>query len=144
MEGETVWSCLYDCISNHSSYSKASSPRQPSAPWVQSLLWAIEQALFDKIWKGFIHAGEQRERLVKTWPSRDCRPIRRLQCVSWEDPIQARRLWSWWDITLLCLCNCRGSSRRMNHNTWHFFMIKPIIFCVPHNLMDVCLLTFFL
>lgn len=56
-----VWSCLYDCSSSPSSYSLASCPRQLSVPWAQPRLWAIEQALFDIIWKGFIHARGQRE-----------------------------------------------------------------------------------
>lgn len=142
--GETVWSCLNDCISSPSSYSMASSPRQPSAPWVQSLLWAIEQALFDKIWKGFIHVREQRERLVKTRPLKDWRPIRRLLSVWLE------RMWSRQDfygpggtLHYYVLVIAEGVPDEWitirDFSSW----LNPL-FSVSHNLMDVCLLTFFL
>lgn len=64
-------------------------------------------------------------------------------CMASEDLIEARRQWPWWDVPLLCLSNCRESSRRMNHNAWHLFIIKPIIFCFTHNLIDIWFLTFF-
>ncbi len=60
-----------------------------------------------------------------------------------EDVIQARRPGPWWDDALLCLSICRESSRRMNHNAWHIFIIKPIIFLVTNYLIDICNLTFF-
>lgn len=63
-------------------------------------------------------------------------------CIPSEDLIEARRPWPWWDVALLCLNNCRESSRRMNHNAWHLFIIKPIILCFIHDLIDICFLTF--
>lgn len=138
-----VWSCVYDCSSSPSSYSLASCPRQLSVPWVHPRLWAIEQALFDIIWKGFIHAGGQREKTGQDMTFQRLSSNQMTLCA-W-----LQRMWSRQDV--------RGPGGTTFYyasviaervpEEWIimpdiFFIIKPIIFCVRHDLIDICFLTF--